>query len=806
MSTQAPFFSTTTASYVFGCAEGWDVFTVVRAHVIEEVSKLARVEVVLFRDPALGPIDLGAVVDTSAALRFSTALRWRAFHGLIVEAELLDQTSTALFYRFLLEPHLGRAARRSSSRTFVAKSIVEIVSAVLENKAPGNASGAGGLRAYRDGALSQADDPPVASTGFQEPLALYRWAVDDRLLAARPFVVQYNETDLDFVQRLLEEEGVHWVIEHGLEGSVLTLADRVGSGALMHQDVLVFQAATNVVASAATETVRSLSTARRARARAVRVRTYLPATPLALVEAEVAEDKNASAIAEFVEYPAPEVAASDPPCDRAASVQLERLVCEAAFASGTGNVRSVELLAPFRLTDAAGVRDDAFLYAVRFEWIAVSLPIQGDTALDTLVFAFEHGAPASTQSSGAPSFECRLTTLPVEVPFRPARTTPRPRIAGVQPAMVTAEELLPGTPEINTNSDGSVRLRFPWDQRPIEAGVPSSRWVRVSHHWAGIGYGALHNPRVGHHVLVAFRDGDPDRPVIVGRMYSSQQPVPYDPSERPTVSTLKSNTSPGGDGFNEFRFEDKKGSEEIFLHAQRDLNEVILASHSTTVGGDQSNSVGHDQSNSVGGKRTHDVRGTELVHVHGDQTTLFDSNETHFVGIDRGATIVSNDSLTIGENLSTRVGANEARQVDVDRSTTIGSVDRLEVGADHATYVGNNELLQVGAARETTVGATDNLTVAANRHVAVGGVEEHQAAKFIAAADGASLLLMPGIAVLTNGAGATISLIGGNIVLSASGTIVEVAGGSVGVVSGGTTNLSAGGNINAAAAAIHLNG
>ena len=172
-------------------------------------------------------------------------------------------------------------------------------------------------------------------------------------------------------------------------------------------------------------------------------------------------------------------------------------------------------------------------------------------------------------------------------------------------------------------------MRFPWDQRDPD-GTPSSKWVRVAQYWAGPGFGALYVPRVGHEVLVAFERGNPDRPVIVGRVYNEQNPPPYDATNI-TMSTLKSDSvgSDGkpADGFNEFRFEDKAKEEQVFLHAQRNLDEVVRANHSTGVGGNQDNAVGGDQSNTVNGSRTHDVSGTELVHVAGDRTTNFDANE-----------------------------------------------------------------------------------------------------------------------------------------------------------------------------------
>src|SRR5690606_28912820 len=141
-----------------------------------------------------------------------------------------------------------------------------------------------------------------------------------------------------------------------------------------------------------------------------------------------------------------------------------------------------------------------------------------------------------------------------------------------------------------------------------------------------------------------YPQGDPERPVIVGRVYNEPNRPPYDPSHYQTRSTLNSQTAiPQKDGFNEIRFEDADTLDEIFLHAQRDFNEVVRASHSTGVGGDQSNSVTGNQSNEVKGNRTHMVHGVESVWVQGDRMTTFRSNEDHLVTSDRTTSIGVDD-------------------------------------------------------------------------------------------------------------------------------------------------------------------
>ena len=268
---------------------------------------------------------------------------------------------------------------------------------------------------------------------------------------------------------------------------------------------------------------------------------------------------------------------------------------------------------------------------------------------------------------------------------------------------MTAEEFQDGErPVINADKLGRVRLRFPWDQRPdTNDSTPTSDWIRVSQYWAGASYGALYTPRVGHEVLVAFMQGDPDRAVIVGRVYNVQHPPPYDASQEPTKSTVKSQSAQQlaeVDGFNELRFEDRAKQEEIFLHAQRDLNEVVLADHSTGVGGDQSNGVGGDQTNSVKGHRVHSVGDYETVTVGDDRTTIFQANEHHSVSGQRDTKIGANEELTVGGFRKSGIGAN----------------DDLNVGGWHNIKVAAGQTIVTGGVRDVTAGGNQTYKTTGN--------------------------------------------------------------------------------------------
>jgi len=276
----------------------------------------------------------------------------------------------------------------------------------------------------------------------------------------------------------------------------------------------------------------------------------------------------------------------------------------------------------------------------------------------------------------------------------------------VQAAVITAEEYPESErPAINADALGRVRVRFPWDQRPDgNDQKPTSEWIRVSQFWAGASYGALYTPRVGHEVLVAYMQGDPDRPVIVGRVYNPQHPPPYDASKDPTKSTVKSQsaeTKKEVDGFNEIRFEDRAKKEEIFLHAQRDFNEVVLASHSTSVGGDQSNSVGGNQSNSVKGHREHTIDDYETVTVGSDRTTIFQANEHHTVSGFRDTTIGAYQTLGVGGFRRSTIGANDDLTVSGWHNVHVNASDTLRVDGKHGAPSWGLDLANLKAACDT---------------------------------------------------------------------------------------------------------
>lgn len=795
--------------YVLGTPAGWDAFSVVRWHAIEEISRLFQYDITLMRPASEPQIGLDTLLDAPATFRIATQGTWRPIHGIIAEAEEIDRTSSIFLYRVLLVPHFWRARYRARCRNFVGQFLMDIITAVLQNRSPAQQDAITGLLPATHPIFSPSSVPGFDS--FKEPRGLYNWNVADptRLSDATvsPYIVQYNETDFDFFSRLLEAEGLSYYFEHSEDDGILTITDVPGSNPLFQQDrSYKLRGASRAGQTSNQEVIRHLREARRMQSRSVTMRThdYLRNRSFQVTTTAGQDDPD---VLGYYEYPAGDELNQKDPTAYAARIRLERCNVGRVLREGAGTTRAMEPGQRFLVQDGDNLRPDVELCAVRVETWATELTPQG-TILDEEPFGFT-GATGPLLAG----FENRFLALAATTPFRPAMSTPKARIEGVQIALVTAEEHDESRPVINADKLGRVRVRFPWDQRPdAHDRTPSSDWIRVSQYWAGTGYGAVYTPRVGHEVLVAYLQGDPAYPIIVGRVYNGLNTPPYNPEAEPTKSTVKSHSATGTEevnGFNEIRFEDKARKEEIFLHAQRDFNEVVLASHSTSVGGNQSNTVGQNQSNAVKANRTHTVEGTESVHVHGDRTTSFDANESHTVGVNRTTDIGATDRLETttritvvkGDDMSIVTGQ-DIVQVTGTRNIQVKSDQTVETTGNYTSTATSNHVFKSTNAYLYPSG--DFQTVSTSAGFFQSASFSVNAPSIELNAGGCKLSMSAGMLVLDNGAGSVISMVGGSIGIICS-TLTTLAPSGVTTISG-PINAVASGDINAVAPLIKLNG
>jgi type VI secretion system secreted protein VgrG len=287
------------------------------------------------------------------------------------------------------------------------------------------------------------------------------------------------------------------------------------------------------------------------------------------------------------------------------------------------------------------------------------------------------------------TFQC----IPSALPFKPARTTPRPKIEGTQTAVVVGN---PGD-EIFTDKYGRVKVQFPWD-RQGQNNADSSCWVRIATVWAGKQWGIIHIPRVGQEVVVAFEEGDPDRPIIIGSVYNAEEMPPYSLPDNMTQSGYLSRSSKSGtaDNFNQLRFEDKKDAEEVYFHAEKDFNRVVENNDTLKVGfdkkdkGDQTIQVFNNQSLAVGTSGCDD--GSQTITIYKDRTeTVKTGNEA--VTIEQG-----NRTVTVKQGDDTHEVSQGKRTVTVNQDDT----HEIKQGNRQVTIDMGNDALTIKMGNQTT--------------------------------------------------------------------------------------------------------
>lgn len=354
-----------------------------------------------------------------------------------------------------------------------------------------------------------------------------------------------------------------------------------------------------------------------------------------------------------------------------------------------------------------------------------------------------------------------------DVPFRPELSTPRPKVNGVESATVVG----PAGEEIHTDEFGRVRVHFHWD-RESKMDDNSSCWIHVSQPWGGAGYGGSNLPRIGQEVLVDFLGGDPDRPLIVGRVYTNLQKTPYKLPDNKTQSGWKSQSSPGGgpSNYNEIMFEDKTGQELVRMQAEKDLSKLVKHDEQVTIGNDRTKQVGHDDALTVGHDRTRQVGHDETVQIGNDRTRMVGNNESVAVGNNRSKVVGHNEAMVVGLNQSLDVGVAQTIQVGAAQTVTIGGAQTVAVGASQTEVVGFIKTVTAGQKIEITCGAA-KLMLEKSGKVTIKGTE------FVFESSGP-------VAVT----GTEVSVDGETFDLSVSGK-AELEGGTV-QISGGPINLN----------------
>lgn len=443
----------------------------------------------------------------------------------------------------------------------------------------------------------------------------------------KEFCVQYNESDFDFINRLCEHEGIFYYFEHENKKHTLVFADKaeVHKPYVGGADKQVrFQG--TVGGHLEKEVILALQPSNRLISNRYMARDYnftVPNNDMTVKKGtQVAKPKGQG---EIYEYPGGYIATGGEG-NTLAQVRMEAEDALAMTLQGRGGCRKFVPGYKFSLAD---------------------YPVKAMNGKEYLLTRVRHEARQDFSTGGAEgdSYFNMFSCIPNEVPYRARRKTRKPVIVSSQTAIVTGPE----AEEIHTDEHGRVKVKFHWDRRTDEKSDGNmSCWMRVSQNWAGAKWGAMNIPRVGQEVIVNFLDGDPDRPIITGRVYHGLNKPPYSLPAEKTKSTIKSSSTKEGEGnFNEIRFEDLKGSEEYFTHAAKDQNEVVENDMSTEVKRHQKIKVEQNRSLTVasGNEKIAVSSGTRDVSVKSDEKHTNSANFDH--GVSGNYTLKVNGNITI---------------------------------------------------------------------------------------------------------------------------------------------------------------
>lgn len=575
-------------------------------------------------------IDPGSLIDKKATLKIpcgtENSRSFKFYHGVVIRFEQTGTDLKAAFYRAHVVPRLWKLSLVRQSRVHVTdasqnQKLEDVVKKVLrENGLSGN------------------------SVSFQLSGQYTPYS----------FLTQYRESDLDFISRLCEEEGVTYFFEQKDGEEVVTFVDsnqpyqkckpfdevlvRSSKGALEDEFESIFRF----------HHIHQIGHGK------VEMRDYdFKQSHRALKEDADArwDDKL-----EFYDYPGGFQDQEDPSArmKKLAKLRADEFNAPTKIASGEGNYRSLSAGHKFKTKDHP-------VSSLNREWLCVEVTHSGTE----LAHVAGDGQPLGF---GGVTYTNSFFCMPSDVVHRPVRRTHKPFVHGSQTAVVVG----PANEEIHTDKFGRIKVKLHWDrvhQRVDEA----SFWVRVSQSWAGRKWGTFFLPRVGQEVVVDFLEGNPDQPIVTGMVYNDYQRVPYLLPDHKTRSTIKTNSSPGGKGFNELRFEDKAGKEQIFIHAERNLD--------VRVKNDCMESIGHNHHLTVGSDYNGGT-GDQKIKIFRDQLTFVKRNQDVVIGGDFKKSVG-------GPN-----GGNYELSVDGERHTIITKKEELSVGGDrNVSLNGNNSLI-----------------------------------------------------------------------------------------------------------------
>ena len=731
-----------------------------------------------------------AMLGLDVTLKIETQdLGVRHFNGIVTRFASGGREGEHYVYTAKLRPSLWIASRRSDCKIFQFKTVPEIIDDVLK---------------------------PYGFPMSKTLMKTYRtW----------DYCVQYQETDLNFVMRLMEHEGIYFHFEHAAGKHTLVFDDDCSRHKPMPERPTVIYQGVDAAATEREEHFDSWHLREEVDPGEYMTVDYDFKHPSGDLTTKRANAKgHAQDSKQRFVWPGGYVKPS-PDGDAYAAARMEALVSEQERAQGHCLLRTM---------------------ATGYLFTLAKCP-QADQNRKYLVVActyfFRNNARMSAGSGdGDANWGITVTSQPVTVPYRPQVITPKPLTHGPQTAVVVG----PKGEEIYTDDEGygRVKVQFFWD-RYGKKDQDSSCWIRVSMPWAGEKWGFVHIPRIGQEVVVNFIGGDPDYPIITGSVYNAEKMPPYALPANKTASGIKSRSTKGGSptDFNEIRMEDLKGKEQLYVHAQRNLDTVVEADESRMVGHDRSTRIGHDDDRFVVNDDRHVIQANQTNQIDGNQDTKVKGNQGTTVDVNQNNVVHGNRTQSIDENLNEETGGNHLETVGGNHNFSVGGSENNMIMGDQANMVtGSRSAIVIGDDSHATAGstsimsgntysvtaavkyaetttqrkamvyATDETTVlgmqtekiAGMRDTTIGAVDKLTVGAAMTTTVGAAHTLSVAAASTTTAGGLISSTAGAAMTLTAGAAMTLTGGGVVSVTAGGAITITAGAAVTITAPAIIL--
>ncbi len=671
---------------------GKDALLISQFSAIESMGALFQFDIALLSEK--GDLSADAILGKDVTVSFDLpAGGKRFFHGFVTEFSQVGFERRFHQYQATVRPWLWFLTRSADCRIFQNKSVADIFEEVVK---------------------------PYGFTDYKLKLTGAANKMD--------YCVQYRETDFNFISRLLEQEGIYYFFLHADGRHTMILAnDSSAHEKAPHYETVPYFPPDTPAAQRQRDHLSAWMFTKSVQPGTYVTTDYDFTAPKKSLAGNASISKpHAHSSFEIFDYPADLAKFDSGETSRVAKIRMQELQATQMIGHGKG--------------DAVGLATGNKFKLDQFP--------RKDLNIDYLVTGAKYlvTSDAMDAGSGDPGIQCTVSVdaIDARTPFRPARVTPKPVVQGAQTAIVTGK----GGDDIYTDEHARVKVQFHWD-RQGKNDENSSCWIRVAQIWAGKQWGAIHIPRIGQEVIVDFLEGDPDKPIITGRVYNGANVPPYDLPANKTQSGIKSRSSKDGtpDNFNEIRFEDKKGEELLFVHAEK--NQLI------EVENDETHTVGHDKMYTVENDRKKEVKHNETVSIGNDRQESVGNNEN--------ISVTKNRTESVGENESVSVGKNQSLSVSESRTKTVGKDETTNISDNRRESVGKAEEVRIGKDRNHTIGANDNLKVAKKLFVDAGD----------------EIVLQTGSASIVLKKDGTITLKGKNITLDGSGKINVKASGDV---------------------------